>query len=116
MRPRFIADADLNHRIVVGLRRREPCLDFLGARDGGVIGLPDPEVIDIASGANRILVSHDFKTMPGHFAMYISERSSSGVLLISQDVSIGNAIEELVLFWLRTDASDWVDRLGYLPL
>ena len=27
MRPRFQADADFNHKIVVGLRRREPAFD-----------------------------------------------------------------------------------------
>ena len=29
MRPRFRADADFNQKIVVGLRRREPSVDFL---------------------------------------------------------------------------------------
>jgi hypothetical protein len=47
MRPRFLADADFNHKIVVGLRRRESTIDFLSARNGGVVGLPDPEVLSI---------------------------------------------------------------------
>jgi len=67
MRPRFLADADFNHKIVVGLRRKEPMIDFLGARTGGVIGLSDPEVIANAAKHGRILVSHDRKTMPGHY-------------------------------------------------
>jgi len=45
MRPRFQADADLNQKIVFGLRRREPLVDFLDARQGGLIGLPDHEVL-----------------------------------------------------------------------
>ena len=28
MRPRFQADADFNQKIVLGLRRREPVIDF----------------------------------------------------------------------------------------
>jgi hypothetical protein len=71
MRPRFQADADFNQKIVAGLRRREPTVDFLSARDGEVIGLPDPEVLRIASEAARILVSHDRKTLPGHFAKFM---------------------------------------------
>jgi hypothetical protein len=59
MRPRFLADADFNHKIAVGLRRREPSVDFLGAHDGGVIGLPDPEVIGLAAESGRILVSRN---------------------------------------------------------
>ncbi len=29
MRPQFLAEADFNQKIVTGLRRREPLLDFL---------------------------------------------------------------------------------------
>lgn len=35
MRPRFQADADFNQRIVVGLRRRDPAIDFRTASEGG---------------------------------------------------------------------------------
>src|SRR5580658_8313813 len=97
MRPRFLADADFNHKIVVGLRRREPSVDFRDARDGGVIGLPDPEVIRVASELGRILVSHDRKTMPGHFARFRETLSSPGIILVSQELDIGAAIEDLLL-------------------
>ena len=72
--PRFLADADFNQKIVVGLRRREPSVDFLNALDGGVIGLPDPAVISVAAQSGWILVSHDRKTMPGHFARFRETR------------------------------------------
>ena len=49
MRPRFQADADFNHKIVVGLRRREPSVDFLGAHEGGVVGVPDADVLSTAA-------------------------------------------------------------------
>jgi hypothetical protein len=42
---RYQADADLNHKIVVGLRRRDPSIDCLSALEGGVVGLADPEVL-----------------------------------------------------------------------
>ena len=116
MRPRFQADADFNHKIVIGLRRREPAIDFLGAVDGGVIGMPDQEVLRLASGADRILVSHDRRTMPGHFREFVANRTSPGVLLVSQDVEIGTAIDELILIWATTEVSEWVNRIGYLPL
>ena len=57
MRPRFQADADLNHKIVVGLRRREPSVDLLGAHEGGVVGEPDSDVLRVAAESGRILVS-----------------------------------------------------------
>ena len=54
MRPRFQADADFNHKIVVGLRRREPSVDFLSAHEGGVVGAPDTDVLRIAAESSRI--------------------------------------------------------------
>jgi len=65
MRPQFLGDADFNHKIVTGLRRREPSLDFLSAIDGCVVGIPDPGVLSIAAELGRILVSHDRKTNGG---------------------------------------------------
>jgi hypothetical protein len=71
----------------------------MGAHDGGVIGLPDPDVIGVAAESGRILVSHDRKTMPGHFARFWETRSSPGIIIVSQDLDIGAAIEDLLLVW-----------------
>jgi hypothetical protein len=57
MKPRFLADADLNRKIVLGLRRREPSIDFQTAHEGDLSARPDPEVLSIATRENRILVS-----------------------------------------------------------
>jgi hypothetical protein len=116
MRPRFLADADLNHKIVVGLRRREPSVDFLAARDGGVVGLPDPDVIAVAADAGRILVSHDRKTMPGYLAHFRETRSSPGIIIVSQDLDIGAAIEDLLLIWATTDLNEWLNHVRFVPL
>jgi len=116
MRPRFQADADFNHKIVVGLRRREPAVDILGAHEGGVIGVPDPEVLTIAAESSRILVSHDRKTMPGYFTRFREARSSPGVIIVSQDLDIGAAIEDLLLIWAATEAEEWAGRIGFVPV
>ena len=61
---RFLADADLNHAIVKGCRRYEPALDFLSANEANLQGVPDPGVLAFAAEQDRILVTHDFQTMP----------------------------------------------------
>src|SRR5690348_4994827 len=108
MRLRFQADADFNHKIVRGVRRREPSVDFLGAYDGGVVGLADQDVLRIASESSRILVSHDRKTMPAQFARFLEKGSSPGVIIVSQELDIGTAIEDLLLIWAATDAEEWI--------
>ena len=116
MRPRFLADADFNHKIVAGLRRREPAMDFQTAEQGGIIGRPDPDVLLIAARAGRILVSHDRKTMPSHFARFLERHSSPGLILVSQDLEVGEAIEDLLLIWAASEAEEWVATIGFLPI
>ncbi|MEO8098624.1 MAG: hypothetical protein ABI811_13050 [Acidobacteriota bacterium] len=115
MRPRFQADADFNQKIVAGLRRREPSLDFLDARSGDITGLSDPEVLAAASATSRVLVSHDRRTMPVHFARFTKDRVSPGLLIVSQSLEIGTAIDDLLLLWAITEANEWINRIGYLP-
>ena len=97
MRPRFQADTDLNEEIIAGVLRQEPSIDFQRADDVNLRGLPDPEVLAIAAQENRILVTHDRRTMPEHFAAFIQTQDSPGVFIIAQNVSIRAAIEELLL-------------------
>jgi hypothetical protein len=116
MRPRFQADADLNYKILLGLRRREPSVDFMSADEGGIVGVSDPEVLQVAAESGRILVSHDRNTMPAHLADFLELQSSPGVIIVSQDLDIGAAIEDLLLIWDATEAEDWVARLGFVPI
>src|SRR5207249_3683616 len=93
---RFQADADLNPAIGRGLRRREPSVDFRAA--AGVIpdGTADPDVLRIAAEAGRVLVSRDIGTMPRHFAQFIQQQESPGLLLIHSRRPIGSVIEGLL--------------------
>jgi hypothetical protein len=80
---RFMADADLNGSIVGGCRRREPAIDFLSAHDANLEGVSDPDVPALAAEEDRILVSHDFQTMPRHFGDFLQARGSSpGLILV----------------------------------
>jgi hypothetical protein len=113
---RFQADADIHHRIVLAVRRREPAIDFASAADSGLIGLTDPEVLEIAASQNRILVTHDRRTMPGHFRDRIDEgKSSPGVFIVSQFAPIGPVVEAVVMVWAASEAAEWRDQVFHLP-
>jgi hypothetical protein len=51
----------------------------------------------IAAESGRILVSQDRRTMPGHFVRFTAQAHSPGAVLLHEAISIGAAIEELVL-------------------
>jgi len=114
---RFLADADLNRAIVSGVLRRELSIDFLTAQAAGLRGMNDPEVLALAADRQRVLVSHEAGSMPAHFRAFRNAgKHSSGVFLIPQSLDVGTAINELLLIWLASDASEWGDRLEWLPL
>ncbi|AFZ26386.1 hypothetical protein Cylst_4290 [Cylindrospermum stagnale PCC 7417] len=112
---RFQADADVNQNIVTGVLRREPKIDFKTALAAGLEGLPDREVLGIAATEGRILISHDRRTMPLHFAEYVTNQTSSGVLIVTQDIAIQEAIDSLILIWAASSAEEWVNRIAFVP-
>lgn len=114
---RLMADASLNDAIVSGCLRREPTMDFLSAKDAELEGVPDPAVLAVAADQDRILVSHDFQTMPHHFGDFLQAgRSSPGVFLVPQYLPINEAIDELVLIWGASEAEERRNRILRIPL
>jgi len=76
----------------------------------------DLAVLALAAEQKRVLASHDVGTMPVHFRAFRNAgKRSAGVFLLPQSMDVGIAIEELLLVWLASEASDWEDRLEWLP-
>jgi hypothetical protein len=115
MRPRFQADENLNAKIIAGLLRREPSLDFHTAKTAGILGLGDSEVLALAARESRILVSHDRETMPAHFARYVATATSTGLLIVSQNLDVREVIEQILVIWAASEAEEWINQIGYLP-
>jgi hypothetical protein len=113
---RFQADADLDENVVTGLRRREPSVDFQTTLEGQIRALHDLDVLARAASQGRILVSHDLRTMPRHFADFIVKGTSPGLLIVPQRTSTAAVIEELLLVWTASDGEEWVNRIAVLPL
>ncbi|MCB9385648.1 MAG: DUF5615 family PIN-like protein [Bryobacterales bacterium] len=114
---RFLADADLNLQIVTGLIRREPSVDFLTAHAAGLRALGDLDVLRLAAQQERVLVSHDRKTMPRWLEHYLATGASSpGLILVPQSLGVGQAIDELAVVWAAARADEMRDRVMWLPL
>ena len=113
----FLSDEDFNRRIVRGLRRRLPRLDVVRVQDVGLIARPDTEVLEWAANENRVVLTHDVTTMSKHAFDRVNQRlPMPGVIEISQDVPIGEAIEELVLIAECSLENEWQNQVIYLPL
>jgi hypothetical protein len=115
VRLRFQADNDLNRAIIEGLRRREPSVSFQTAARAKFDRLPDREVLRRAANENRVLVSHDLNTLLPEFQAFTEAVSSPGLVLIPQRLSIGLAIESLLLLWSVSEHDEWRNRICLLP-
>lgn len=94
-----------------------PKLDFRVAQYTALQGLKDPALLARAAEAGRILITHDFKTIP----KYVYERLGAtlpvpGVIAVPDTMPIGQAIEELALLLVCSAAREFENQVRYLPL
>jgi hypothetical protein len=54
--------------------------------------------------------------MPSHFADFISQNTSAGLIVIPQRLPLNVAAEDLILIWAATEAEEWLNRIQSLPL
>jgi len=76
----------------------------------------DPQVIQLGAARGRVIVTHDVRTMPDHFADFLADQSSAGIILVPTKMPIGGAIEELLSIWQVSEAEEWINRIRRLPL
>src|SRR4051812_46250749 len=107
---RLLADENFNGRIVKGLLRRCPTCDLVRAQDVGLRTETDPVVLEWAAAQNRLLLTHDMKTIP-LFAMdrVIAGQPMPGVLIVDDLAGIGEVIDDLQLVIECTSDEEWID-------
>ena len=115
-RPRFLADHDLNEHIIIGVRRREPTIEFVRVRDLGMQDRPDADVLEYADQEGLIVISHDVNTMPAEaYARLAAGKTIAGLLMVQQTESVGAIIESLFLIWSASGAEEWKSQVYFLP-
>ena len=69
---------------------------------------------------NRILLTHDRKTMPGHFDDFLrslaTDEHSPGVMTVEQLLPVGTAIDAILVVWVCSTDNEWRNQFVYLPM
>ena len=83
----------------------------------GLAGASDPDVLEWAASADRLLLTHDVRTMP----VFVRERVSAGrampgVIEVAATFAIGRAIEEILLVARCSEEGEWADQIVHIPL
>ncbi len=92
-----------------------PGVDFRRAEQAGIRGLDDIQALALAARDGRVLVTHDRKTMPTHFAEIVGSNTSPGLFIVSQKTDLLSAIEALLLVWVAFEAEEWVNTICTIP-
>ncbi len=114
---RFLTDEHFRSSVLNGVRRHLPDLDIVRVQDVGLRTASDPKILQFAALENRILLTHDVRTMETHAKARLADgRAMSGVLIIRQQVSIATAIEEIVMVAECSRPEEWNGKIRFLPL
>ncbi|MDX2180723.1 MAG: hypothetical protein SFV18_14090 [Bryobacteraceae bacterium] len=95
----FQADADIHPGIVLGFRRRIPGARFDLAQGRIVDGTQDWDVLAMCADQGLVLVSRDQNTMRAEFRAFVQRQDHPGLVIVSQTLGIGRAIEQLETVW-----------------
>ena len=114
---RLLADENLNNHIYRSLLLQRPGLDIVRVQDVGLSGKSDPEVLAWALIENRILITHDVRTIPPLALAWLNDsRPIPGILLSEQSAPLGQIILDLLLILDASEQSEWDGQMHYLPL
>ena len=114
---RLVADENLNNDIIRGLLRRRPALDIVRVQDTELSGADDPTVLEWAAQEGRVLLTHDVSTITKYAYQRVrADQPMPGVFEVSRSVSIGRAIEDILLLAECSLDREWEGQVHYLPL
>ena len=114
---RLLADENLNFDIVRGLLLRDPNLDLVRIQDLAMDGESDPNVLAWAAENDRIVLTYDRSTMPGFaYARLAANATMPGVFVIKPQLTVGQAIDEILLLDACSNQVEWLGRVIHLPL
>lgn len=113
---RFASDENFNGHILKAIQVRLPDVDIVRVQDTNMYQASDPELLEWLADENRILLTHDVKTIPG----YVYERIYAGlpvpgVIEVRESVSMGQILDELEVLMGAGTPEDFENIIYYIP-
>lgn len=114
---RLLADENFNGDVLRGLLRVEPKLDIVRVQDTEVYQASDPTVLAYAAQENRILLTHDVRTMTKYaYDRVRADKPMAGLIELDNDLPIGQEIEEILIVLLTSQPDELANRIVFIPL
>ncbi|MBZ0291618.1 MAG: DUF5615 family PIN-like protein [Anaerolineae bacterium] len=114
---RLLTDENFHNDILRGLLRENSNLDIVRVQDVEVYQAEDPVVLQWAADENRILLTHDVNTMTRYAYQRVKQGlPMPGVIEVSNDIPVGQAINELLIVLGVLEPSELENHVLYIPL
>ncbi len=113
----LLSDEDLPFALIRALKRSQADLDVVRVQEVGLRSQPDHIVLEWAAQNGRILISRDRKTLVREaYGRIWSNMSMPGALMLRNRISLGKAVEEILIVAICSTTEEMQDRVIFLPL
>ena len=107
-RVRYYVDEHIGAAIVKGLMARG--VDVVTAKESGLLGAPDERHMEWATSEARVIITRDDDFVKLHSAGF----HHAGIVLVSQNATIGETIQGLMLIYQVLNADDMEDQVEFV--
>lgn len=119
MNVRFLLDEHMPKATIAAVHRLEPAIDIVrvGGEGAPPLGIKDPPLLLWCEQEQRLLVTNNRKSMPGHSADHLAAGHHHwGVFRTHDDEpAIGPLAAAIHLIWGASDADEHRDTLDWMP-
>jgi hypothetical protein len=114
---RLVSDENFKGDLVRALQRRVPGFDCLRVQDLELASADDPTILAWCAAEQRILLTHDRQTMPGHALKRLdSNQFLAGLIVVDDRAPFGLVFADLLLLVTCSENSEWENRILFVPL
>ena len=111
----FLLDENVASRIGSALRSRGVLVHRVV--ELGLLGAADSTLLQFAGDRGWIMVSHDKRTMTHFASMRVAAaQSMTGLVVVPTWLDDSRIISDLLTIAGASDATEWVERIEYLPI
>lgn len=113
---RFASDENFNNDLLRRLWRLIPTIDIVRVQDVGLTNTLDTLILEWAATENRILLTHDLRTIPKFAYERINKGLTvAGVFAINEYALRHEVTNDLVIIVECSSQHEWINTVTYLP-
>jgi predicted nuclease of predicted toxin-antitoxin system len=113
----WLADENFKEEILDGVWLRLPGAQIVKAKEIGLVSADDLTVLDVAATQQRILLTHDQRTIPDFaYARLVDGQPMPGVVVVPWTMPVGVAVDELELVIGAGTIADLGGKVTRLPI